>query len=415
MNRKLNVYLCGNKVGVLCENDLLQISFQYCDNTVPALSVHLPVKNEEYSHVYAYPFFENLAPEGEAFEILTREHVSGNKIFSILDRFGGDCAGAVAFYATEPNKTENETLREIPTVKIAQIIEKLPEDPLLTGFKNPPRLSLAGAQSKFAVYKHNNRYYRSNDEHPTTHIIKITNKRFPHLLENELFCMRLAQTMQLNIPNIRLETIKDQRNNKFLSYLEIERYDRHIEKGTVRRIHQEDFCQAIGLVSDKKYQAGGGASIRDCIKIIEGYSKNRLNDTIQFIEWIIFNYLIGNTDAHAKNLSLLHTETGIRLAPFYDLLSTEVYPQKIVAHNTAMLINGKGKYDSLKADDFTALFSQLELNATNMMKILNSRFSRITAIAENLREDLLSAKMPQSDIYNAIIALIKKRQGIIFK
>ena len=184
MNRKLNLYLCGEKNGELNEDDLLQLTFQYDNNAIP-LSVRLPPRDESYPHMLAYPFFENLSPEGEAFEILTKDHESGNKVFSILDRFGGDCAGAVAFYETAPNNEEKP--QEISSAEIAKIIERLPQDPLLSGIDNPPRLSLAGAQSKFAVYKSNGKYYRSGDGFPTTHIIKIANKNFPNLIENELF------------------------------------------------------------------------------------------------------------------------------------------------------------------------------------------------------------------------------------
>jgi serine/threonine-protein kinase HipA len=426
MSRKLNVYLCGNKVGILSEDELLQLSFQYDNDKVAPLSVHLPVRNEKYTHALTFPFFENLTPEGEAFEILTKDHVSGNKTFSILDRFGGDCAGAVAFYETAPNNDRAETLPEISADKVAQIIDKLPKDPLLTSLENPPRLSLAGAQAKFAVYKFKGKYYRSDDEHPTTHIIKITNKRFPNLLKNELFCMKLAQTMQLDTPNIELKETAGR------PYLEIARYDRNIEKGIVRRIHQEDFCQAMGIVSAKKYQAGGGASLRDCCGIVERFSENKLVDIKRFVEWIVFNYLIGNTDAHAKNLSLLHTKAGIRLAPFYDLLSTEIYPEKFVDHNMAMFVNGKGKYDSLKPKDFSALFEQLGLNATNMLKSLKNKFTHIISSAENLRKELLVDDIPLSApqgrntkmlkeanisdtaLYADIIKIVKKRLTTLF-
>jgi len=393
---------------VLRENELMQLSFQYCSDKVQPLSVRLPARMEEYPNALAAPFFENLTPEGEIFEILAKAHVSGNKVYSILDRFGSDCAGAVAFYETEPNAND-DTLHEIPTSKMAQIIDNLPQDPLLTSLKNPPRLSLAGAQSKFAVYKLDNRYYRSTDKYPTTHIIKITNKRFPNLLENELFCMRLAQVMQLGVPDVELKSAKDRQ------YIEIQRYDRKINGngvtcGIVHRIHQEDFCQALGIVSNKKYQAGGGAGLKDCFKVIEEFSDNKLTDFTRFMEWIIFNYLIGNTDSHAKNISLLHTNGGIKLAPFYDLLSTEIYPEKIVDHGMAMLINGKGKYASLKSADFMVLFEQLGLNATNMMKTVKSRFSGIVSKAKDLRRSLNFA---DGSVCDDIIAIIKKRTNVL--
>jgi serine/threonine-protein kinase HipA len=411
MNRELNVYLNGNKIGVLCENELLELSFKYNGDYVQPLSVNLPVRAEEYPHALAYPFFENLSPEGEAFGLLTKDHDSGNKIFSILDRFGGDCAGAVAFYKTMPINKIDEPLFEISSDKFAQIIDKLPQDPLLTSLENPPRLSLAGAQSKFAAHKIDSRYYRSDDNRPTTHIIKIANKMFPNLIKNELFCMKLAQNMQLGIPHIELKEIKGSN----AAYLEIERFDRVFENGIVRRLHQEDFCQALGFVSEKKYQAGGGASLKDCFRIIEKFSDSQLTDITRFIEWIIFNYFIGNTDAHAKNLSLLHTERGIKLAPFYDLLSTEVYPEKIIDHNTAMLINGKGKYNSLKPVDFTEIFRHLGLNATNMIKSIKNKFANIVSMAETLSENLNSVVLTaDNSIYDEIITIIKKRARLFF-
>jgi serine/threonine-protein kinase HipA len=403
MSRRLNVYLCGKKTGVLSEDDLLQLTFQY-DNNASPLSVRLPVREESYPHAVTYPFFENLTPEGEAFEILTKNHVSGNNVFSILNRFGGDCAGAVAFYETMPNNN-GEKISEISSRKIAQIIDKLPQDPLLTSIDNPPRLSLAGAQSKFAVYKLDGKYYRSSDVNPTTHIIKITNKIFPDLLSNEFFCMKLAKDILTYVSEIELLEAEGR------PYLEIIRYDRHINNRTVKRIHQEDFCQSLGIVSGRKYQTGGGAKIKDCYSIINEYSENRLSDIIRFTEWIIFNYLIGNTDAHAKNLSLLHSDSGVKLAPFYDLLSTEVYPEKIIDHEMAMLINGKGKYSSLTPKDFIALFENLEQNSTNMMKTIKDKFADIIPAAEKLRKNMPEPDMP---VYKKIIGVIKKRFSVLF-
>ncbi|MCL2093606.1 MAG: HipA domain-containing protein [Treponema sp.] len=406
MSRSLRVYLCGELAGTLIEDDLLQLQFTYAPKARP-LSVRLAVREEPYPHALAFPFFENLSPEGEAFEILTHDHESGNTIFSLLDRFGGDCAGAIAFYETAP-ASEDAPLRELSPLEMVKIIDALPRDPLLTGLEDPPRLSLAGAQSKFAVLKSNGTYYRSNDRYPTTHIIKIANTRFPHLLENELFCMKLAQMVfsnnhEFNIPDLELLEIDGR------PYLEISRYDRKIENTHVERIHQEDFCQALGLVSGKKYQKGGGARLRDCYEILNQFSRDLLSDISRFAEWIIFNYLIGNTDAHAKNISLLHGKEGIKLAPFYDLLSTEVYPESVVDHEMAMLINGKGTYSSLKDRDFIALFEHMNQNATNMMRALAQSFSDIVQKAIALKETL-----PSCPVYDEIIALVQKRMEILF-
>jgi serine/threonine-protein kinase HipA len=238
---------------------------------------------------------------------------------------------------------------------------------------------------------------------------------FPHLLENELFCMKLAKIILTNIPEVELMEAEGRQ------YLEITRYDRYLKNGIVYRIHQEDFCQALGIVSGRKYQTGGGVKLKDCYGIINDYSDNRLTDIIRFMEWIIFNYLIGNTDAHAKNLSLLHGvgskgTDGIKLAPFYDLLSTEVYPEKTVDHEIAMLINGKGKYDSLRPKDFRALFENLEQNTTNMMKTLKDIFINIIPAAEQLRNNLIDSPGDgDSSIIDKIIFIIKKRYVVLFE
>jgi serine/threonine-protein kinase HipA len=212
--------------------------------------------------------------------------------------------------------------------------------------------------------------------------------------------MKLANVILSNVPEIELLEAEGRK------YLEITRYDRYVNNRTVQRIHQEDFCQALGLVSGKKYQKGGGAKLKDCYRIINEFSENRLSDIIRFTEWIIFNYLTGNTDAHAKNLSLLHADSGIKLAPFYDLLSTEVYSEKIIDHEMAMLINGKGKYTSLVPKDFIALFENLEQNATNMIKTIKNKFENIVPAAEKLRKDMPNPDMP---VYKKIIGVIKKR------
>jgi serine/threonine-protein kinase HipA len=173
------------------------------------------------------------------------------------------------------------------------------------------------------------------------------------------------------------------------------------------RVHQEDFCQALGIVSDKKYQKGGGASLKMCFSVIDNYSDNKLQDINRFLEWVVFNYLIGNTDAHAKNLSLIYNSLGIKLAPFYDLLTIEVYPEKLVDHKTAMLINGKGKYETVRQKDFVSLFESFGLNAVDAMKNCQDKFEDIVNISERLRTDL-----EYNPIYDKIINIIDRRYSI---
>jgi len=408
MSRWLNVYLYGKKTGVLLEDDLGHLQFQYDSGAELPLSVRLPVRSEVYDAPYAEPFFNNLTPEGEALKILAEKlHFSDDNSFSILARIGGECAGAVSLYEGDMPRNVDLKLQIIDEDTIAKIIDQLPENPLLTGIDNAPRLSLAGAQSKFAVCKIGRKYYRSDDERSTTHIIKITNKRYPNLLENELFCMRLAKKV--------LGTVKvELREAKGKKYLEIERYDRLIENKSIVRIHQEDFCQVLGVLARRKYQQDGGPKIRDCYNAILKYSSRAAADAVKFIEQIVFSYLIGNTDAHAKNFSILHNGGEIFLSPAYDLLSSEVYPEKDISREIAMTINGKGKYAVVTRKDFNALYEQLGLNPVNTTRLLKNKFARVVKAAESVRDELNSAQLSKSGVYDSIIEIISTRAKKLF-
>jgi len=409
MSRKLNVYLHGQKTGVLSEDQQGYLSFQYEQDAKFPLSVRMPIRSNAYDKLYAEPFFDNLIPEGDGLNIIAQKFsISDKNTFSILDKIGGDCAGAVSLYEDTPINNFDDPLLEINEDIIAHIIKGLPENPLLTGIQNAPRLSLAGAQSKFAVCKINGKYYRSDDDHPTTHIIKITNRHFPNLLENEFFCMKLAQKI-LGTINVELCEIRG------IKYLEIERYDRHIIDGKILRIHQEDFCQVLGILARRKYQQDSGPKIGDCYDAVIEYSTQTPVDANKFIEQIVFNYLIGNTDAHGKNFSILHKDGAVLLSPAYDLLSTEAYPQKLVDHYIAMLINGKGKYEAVGKKDFIALFEQLGLNATNTMRLVKDRFANVVKTAESLKDELNSNALLRNEIYDLILDIIKHRQKKLFE
>ena len=412
MTRKLNVFLYGKKTGVLSEDAMGHLNFEYDSMKSYPLSVRMPVKPEIYGPTYTEPFFNNLTPEGEAIGLIASKfHISEENTFSILNKIGGDCAGAVSLYPNDIEYAIDNPLKEIDERSIAKIIDKLPTNPLLTGMANAPRLSLAGAQSKFAVYKSKDgKYYRSDEDHPTTHIIKIANKYYEDLLENELFCMTLAQTIFKDAIDVNMN-IADGRK-----YLEIQRYDRQNTRGKITRIHQEDFCQVLGYLNSKKYQSDGGPKIPQVYGAILEYSSQRVADAYKFIQMLIFNYLVGNTDAHAKNFSFLHIDkaNGVILSPVYDIVSIDIYPQSIVSHEIAMTINGKGTFESIKARDWIALFEQLRMNPTTTMQEMRQVFGRIVQDSEQLAERLNAAPLTKSDIYKKILQNIKTRYNALF-
>lgn len=402
--RFLNVFLYGKNVGVLTETPSSSLSFKYETDAIETVSVRMPVRKEIYRDSYARPFFENLTPEAEIKTLIAKNiGVSENNPFSLLDKLGGDCAGAISLYRDENIPTSiNENLEEITEDNLISIIKKLPKNPLLISDKNA-RLSLAGAQPKFALVYKDGKYFYPNDRFPSTHIVKIENKNYKGLLENEFFCMKLAKELNIPVPNIDLKQVNG------IKYLLIERYDREVKKDNIKRIHQEDFCQVLGFLSDKKYQMDGGPSIKKCYNAILEYVNTQLSLNIRnFLEIIMYNYLIGNNDAHAKNFSILHLKNNnITLSPFYDLVSTEIYSD--LSHNLAMNIGKQKISDKVNLNDFKLLATELDKKANIFDEMLLGKFSDIYNIANNLANALNKSKLTKSVIYNDIIKLISER------
>ena len=410
-NRELNVYLNNKKVGVLRETPSSALSFKYIDSSVAPISVRMPVSEIRYGNRYAAPYFENLTPEGTPRKnVALHFGISENNNFSILDKIGGDCAGAISLYSAEPN------FEEIPEIshkwsekEFVNIIKELPKNPLMVGIKNAPRLSLAGAQSKFVVRKdEQGKFWSSNEQNPSTHIIKIANNMFPNLLYNELFCMLLAKRLwPQDSCDVVLKNVLD------LKYLEIERYDRQIISGKYVRIHQEDFCQVLGVLSNKKYQDEGGPGIKNVVKAINEFNAEPAKDMLRFLQLIVFNFLIGNADAHAKNLSILNSDNGIKLAPFYDLVSTEIEDENL-SKTISMFIKKKNTYDDIVRNDFKNLFISLELNPEMVLRNIRNKFANILQLSNELTNELNTNEVTRSPVYEEITNLIYRRFRVLF-
>jgi serine/threonine-protein kinase HipA len=205
--------------------------------------------------------------------------------------------------------------------ELAAVIAELPRRPLLAG-REGVRLSLAGAQEKLPVVLRDDRVALPLGNTPSTHIIKPEPERYPGLVANEFLCMTLAQTVGLNVPGVATRTIGGK------PCIVVQRYDRFVQQdGTVARIHQEDFCQALGFPPERKYQQEGGPLLRDCIAMLREWSTAPVLDVRDFLDGLIFSVLIGNADAHGKNYSLLYRDGQRRLAPFYDLICTLAWPE----------------------------------------------------------------------------------------
>ena len=197
------------------------------------------------------------------------------------------------------------------------------------------RLSLAGAQKKLPIFYDEQNFHLGYGTAASNYIIKPAVENLDATVENEAFCMALAREVGLEVPRSFVHQHGDTR------VFVVKRFDRTLTSGGTKRLHQEDFCQALHIPPEYKYESEGGPSLAACFNLVRQRSIRSGKDVLSLLNWVIFNYLIGNSDAHGKNISLLLLPEGPMLAPFYDLLSTRIYAHYGLAEGLAMKIGGE--------------------------------------------------------------------------
>lgn len=299
------------------------------------LSLSLPLRPEPYLDDQSHSFFANLLPEEKMRTLIARNlGVSFNNDYGLLERIGGDCAGAVSLYSETGELLQPASYRKLSLEELNAIIKELPQRPLLAGEKGV-RLSLAGAQKKLPVYYDGEHYHLGYGSAPSNYIIKPAIDELAGTVENEAYCMALARAVGLDVPPSFIHQHEDVR------VFVVKRFDRVVAGDATRRLHQEDFCQALRVPPEFKYETEGGPSLTGCVNLLRTNSTRSGKDVLSLINWVIFNFLIGNSDAHGKNISLLLLPEGPMLAPFYDLLSTRVYANYGLLEGLAMKIGGE--------------------------------------------------------------------------
>lgn len=279
-----------------------------------------------HNNLVTRSFFEGLLPEGHSKDRINQLYKDITKdSFKFLEMFGEDCAGAFIISPKRdfPKQVDPHEVREILIEELDKALDNNQDLASYIHSRRFGRFSLAGAQDKIALIFHEDKLYIPTHGGASTHILKPAIKRFGNSVDtvfNELFVMRLAKATGLNVP----DTFVIQ--GKYPYYL-IERYDREVdEKGVVKRVHQYDCCQALGYLSENKYEEEGGPSFEDCFALIKEESSSAARDLMNMLKWLSFNLLLGNNDSHAKNISLIKHQDTVRLSPFYDLISTAIYP-----------------------------------------------------------------------------------------
>lgn len=318
------------------------------DPHTSALSQSMPKREAEYDDAICKAVFGGLLPEeGQRTAIARALGVSPDNPFRLLAALGGDVAGALAFLPldeTPPRMTTGDP-EPLDDQALAALLERLPRVPMLAG-EGGARLSLAGAQSKLPVVLVEGQIAVPVPGQPSTHLIKPEPDRFPGLAANEAFCLALARNIGLDAVQAQWKQVDGR------PYLLVTRYDR-TAGSAVQRLHQEDFAQALGVASNRKYAAEGGPVFRDCFALLREAAARPALEVLKLVDTAIFNVIIGNADAHAKNFSLLRQNGNgnpIVLAPLYDLVATVMWPQ--LAPRFAMSFGGAGTLEQLEAKHF---------------------------------------------------------------
>lgn len=366
--RVLDVYLLQHLTGQLIQDDNGHMVFSYNKTWLAnphaiALSYSLPLRDKPFTRDECHGFFAGILPEENKRELIAKNlGISARNDFAMLAEIGGECAGAVTFIQTgEVIAETNQGYRSLSDSEIIGVLQTLPSRPLMAG-EDEIRLSLAGAQDKLAIHIDNGHIAMPLNGAPSTHILKPQIEHFDNAVLNEFTCMQLAKSAGLHVANVAIETTGG------IDYLLIERYDRYSDSNDhIKRLHQEDFCQAMNITSTMKYQREGGPSLMQCFSLLRAVSSAPVIDLQRLLDGVIFNYLIGNNDAHGKNFSLLYSRTGeIRLAPFYDLLCTVYYPG--LSANMAMKIGGAYAFEWVFPQHFKKFAKEAGLTPSIVVK-----------------------------------------------
>jgi len=336
MSEPLHVYFGSRTVGTLERADDNSMRFEYRRDWVQAagafpISLSLPFDGS-YTDRASHSYFANLLPEGNVREQICRAlGISPSNDFELLKAIGGECAGA---------------LDKLP-VHVAEGRVLIP---------------VAGS--------------------PSTHILKFASPFYSHLPENETFMALLAKSVGLPVVDVQLRATLKAR------IAVIARYDRVLRDGVYHRLHQEDFCQALGISPSNKYEKEGGPSLKQCAEVIRRFAAFPIVDLNKLLQWALFNGLTGNADSHGKNLSLLYDPSGApSITPFYDLVCTRNY--KNLSRTLAMEMGGTSDPELVGSRHLEALVSDLKLRPKLVLGVADTLLEQIAGALDGVSASFL--------------------------
>ncbi|MGH8235632.1 MAG: type II toxin-antitoxin system HipA family toxin [Steroidobacteraceae bacterium] len=422
---ELLVVIEGEVIGRVESDKAGRITFAYEPGWLDAakahsLSVSMPLGRIVYAQRAVLPYLWNLLPENP--DVLQRwgqqYHVSAGNPFKLLTCVGADVPGAAQFIPPErlaEVQTDQPRIAWMTLDELAERLRQLRAD--ISAVRRPGdigKMSLPGAQAKTAFYwdEQQQRWGIPGGRTPTTHIIKPAIPGFNGLVENEHLCQDIASRVGLPAARSRVLQLDE-------SYIVVERYDRLPPvpgSPFVRRIHQEDMCQALGLMPARKYQEEGGPGITAIVTLIRRVSTDPEVDIDRFQQANMLNWLIGGTDAHAKNYSLLVAAADeMRLTPLYDVSSQLPYVD-LVAQRVSMKIGDHYDIPRVTLADWRKLARTCSVPEERVLTMLSNMTRELPehisaacgqAIAEGLDKAVVVPLM------NQLIAHVKERAKVI--
>lgn len=387
MKLNISIELNGSErhVGSITGTADSDARFCYCgdyirDSGSIPVSASLPLQAEPFSAEQTRNFFDGLLPEGYTRKTVANWlHEDEGSYLQILAALGKECLGALKVTDAEsqeevPCSYEQLSLEQVRALaqegatKSAELVAK-------------SHLSLTGASGKVGLYynQQNQQWYLPIGSAPSTHIVKQSHVRLNSIVTNEQLAILTAKKVGIDVPDTFIINTGNFADEDVL--FATARYDRVWSHNPVMtgnlpmplRLHQEDFGQALGIPATAKYERQGQHHFQDMFHILRRYSSDPIQDQLKLWDLVVFNFLLGNTDAHLKNYSLLHGQNpkSVRLAPAYDLVSTTAY--KSSTRDMSFRIGGRISIDEINRTAFAASAGEVGLG----QRIALQRFDAI--------------------------------------
>jgi serine/threonine-protein kinase HipA len=396
----LSVFMDRDHVGSLHNEDPLAFSYDEAwlnnPNATP-LDPEIPLQAGKITSPYVHAFFENLLPEGDQRKLISmRHHVS--TVFGLLAAVGGDTAGSIVLLPLG-ERPEPPSYEKLDWDQVDKLIHVTGTEADENGQDDEAQLptrrtSVSGAQFKMLLsLDEQGNPLRPMGTTPSTHILK------PDIVRTDIniFASGINETIVMRAAAIcELPTAPVMYQPAVKACL-VQRYDRiPNEDGTLKRLWQADYCQLAGKPSDVKYEADGGLSFAECFKLLADHTVRPAIDQRNLLRWLFFNLYVGNHDSHAKNLSILRTDEGLRLAPFYDLMSTRVYSG--LGATFAFSIGGEYSPGKLERKHIEELARSLKVTPRYLLKIADDMGRRVETAIPRAAEEIMPTLSPSETV-----------------